>query len=103
MRAVTDDTFDAEVLNAAKPVVVDFWAPWCGPCKAIEPGLDELASAHDAVEFVKIDIDENPRVASRYSVLSLPTVMLFAGGELRETVVGARPKKHFEKTFSAYL
>jgi thioredoxin 1 len=103
MRTVTDDTFDAEVLNAAKPVVVDFWAPWCGPCKAIEPGLDELASAHDAVEFVKIDIDENPRVASRYSVLSLPTVMLFAGGELRETVVGARPKKHFEKTFSAYL
>jgi len=103
MRAVTDDTFDAEVLNAAKPVVVDFWAPWCGPCKAIEPGLDELASAHDAVEFVKIDIDENPRVASRYSVLSLPTVMLFACGELRETVVGARPKKHFEKTFSAYL
>jgi len=103
MRTVTDDTFDAEVLNAAKPVVVDFWAPWCGPCKAIEPGLDELASAHDAVEFVKIDIDENPRVASRYSVLSLPTVMLFSGGELRETVVGARPKKHFEKTFSAYL
>jgi thioredoxin 1 len=103
MRAVTDETFAAEVLNAGKPVVVDFWAPWCGPCKAIEPGLDELAAAHGAVEFVKIDIDDNPRVASRYSVLSLPTVMLFAEGELRETVVGARPKKHFEKTFSAYL
>jgi thioredoxin 1 len=103
MRAVTDDTFDVEVLNAGKPVVVDFWAPWCGPCKAIEPGLDELAAAHDAVEFVKIDIDDNPRVASRYGVLSLPTVMLFEGGEPRETVVGARPKKHFEKTFGAYL
>ena len=103
MRAVTDETFDAEVLNAGKPVVVDFWAPWCGPCKAIEPGLDELASAHAAVDFVKIDIDDNPRIASRYGVLSLPTVMLFAEGELRETVVGARPKKHFEKTFSAYL
>jgi thioredoxin 1 len=103
VRAVTDDTFDTEVLNAGTPVVVDFWAPWCGPCKAIEPGLDELASAHDAVEFVKIDIDDNPRVASRYGVLSLPTVMLFAGGEPRETVVGARPKKHFEKTFSAYF
>ena len=103
MRAVTDDTFDAEVLNAGKPVVVDFWAPWCGPCKAIEPGLDELEAAHDAVEFVKIDIDDNPRVASRYGVLSLPTVMLFEGGEPRETVVGARPKKHFEKRFGAYL
>jgi thioredoxin 1 len=103
VRAVTDDTFDTEVLNAGTPVVVDFWAPWCGPCKAIEPGLDELASAHDAVEFVKIDIDDNPRAASRYGVLSLPTVMLFAGGEPRETVVGARPKKHFEKTFSAYF
>jgi thioredoxin 1 len=103
VRAVTDDTFDTEVLNAGTPVVVDFWAPWCGPCKAIEPGLDELASAHDAVEFVKIDIDDNPRVASRYGVLSLPTVMLFAGGEPRATVVGARPKKHFEKIFSAYL
>jgi thioredoxin 1 len=103
MRSVTDETFERDVLQCGKAVVVDFWAPWCGPCKAIEPGLDELASAHDAVEFVKIDIDENPRVASRYGVLSLPTVMLFAGGELRETVVGARPKKHFEKTFSAYL
>jgi thioredoxin len=103
VRAVTDETFDTEVLNAGKPVVVDFWAPWCGPCKAIEPALDELASAHDDVEFVKIDIDDNPRAASRYGVLSLPTVMLFAGGEPRETVVGARPKKHFEKTFGAYL
>jgi thioredoxin 1 len=103
VHAVTDETFDTEVLNAGKPVVVDFWAPWCGPCKAIEPALDELASAHGAVEFVKIDIDDNPRAASRYGVLSLPTVMLFAGGEPRETVVGARPKKHFEKTFSAYF
>jgi thioredoxin 1 len=103
VRAVTDETFDTEVLNPGKPVVVDFWAPWCAPCKAIEPALDELASAHDAVEFVKIDIDDNPRAASRYGVLSLPTVMLFAGGEPRETVVGARPKKHFEKTFSAYF
>ena len=103
MRTVTDETFDAEVLKAGKPVVVDFWAPWCGPCKAIEPGLDELASAHTAVDFVKIDIDDNPRVASRYGVLSLPTVMLFAAGELRETVVGARPKKHFEKTFREYF
>ena len=103
MRSVTDETFEREVLQAGNAVVVDFWAPWCGPCKAIEPALDELAETTDNVEFVKLDIDENPRTADTYGVLSLPTVMLFEGGELRETVYGARPKKHFAKTFSPYL
>ncbi len=98
MREVTDETFAAEVLEAERPVVVDFWAPWCGPCKAIEPALDELA-----LDVVKIDIDANPETAARYGVLSIPTVMLFAGGEPRETVLGARPKKHFEKVFAPYL
>ena len=103
MRAVTDDTFDADVLGAGKPVVVDFWAPWCGPCKAIAPALEELAGANAGVEFVKLDIDDNPRTASRFGVLSIPTVMLFEGGEARETVYGARPKKHFQKTFEPYF
>jgi thioredoxin 1 len=103
VRAVTDDTFDTDVLGAGKPVVVDFWAPWCGPCKAIEPALEELAGANAGVEFVKLDIDENPRTASRFGVLSIPTVMLFEGGEARETVYGARPKKHFQKTFAPYF
>jgi thioredoxin 1 len=103
VREVTDETFEREVLQSQKAVVVDFTAPWCGPCKAIEPALDELADTTDNVEFVKIDIDENPRTADAYGVLSLPTVMLFAGGELRETVYGARPKKHFQKTFSPYF
>ena len=103
MRTVTDETFDAEVLQAGKPVVVDFWAPWCGPCKAIEPTLEELAEANAGVEFVKLDIDENPRTADRLGVLSIPTVMLFAGGEARETVYGARSKKHFQKTFQPYF
>jgi thioredoxin 1 len=98
MRDVTDETFDAEVLQAGHPVVVDFWAPWCGPCKAIEPVLEELP-----LEVVKIDIDENPRVANRYGVLSLPTVILFADGEPREEVFGARSKKHYERAFAAYL
>jgi len=103
VRAVTDDTFEQDVLLAERPVVVDFWAPWCGPCKAIEPALDELAGATDRVEFVKIDIDENPHTADAYGVLSLPTVILFEAGQPRETVYGARPKKHFEKTFAPYF
>jgi thioredoxin 1 len=98
MREVTDETFAAEVLEAERAVVVDFWAPWCGPCKAIEPALEQLA-----LDVVKLDIDANPETAARYGVLSIPTVMLFAGGEPRETVLGARPKKHFEKVFAAYL
>jgi thioredoxin 1 len=103
MRAVTDESFETEVLAAGRPVVVDFWAPWCGPCKAIEPALDELAQTTDKVDFVKLDIDENPSIADRYGVLSLPTVILFADGEPRETVYGARPKKHFYKKFSPYF
>ena len=103
MRAVTDETFDEQVLAAGRPVIVDFWAPWCGPCKAIEPALEELAAASDRAEFVKLDIDENPRVASRYGVLSIPTVILFEGGEPKVTVLGTRPKRHFEQTFASYL
>ena len=103
MRAVTDETFDAEVLQAGLPVVVDFWAPWCGPCKAIEPALRSWPPPPKTVEFVKIDIDENPGIANRYGVLSIPTVILFEGGEVRHTVLGARPKKHFARTFAEYL
>lgn len=102
MRDVTDATFEQEVLASDRPVVVDFWAPWCGPCKAIEPALDELA-AESSPGFVKLDIDANPSTADRFGVLSLPTVILFAGGEPRVTVYGARPKKHFAKVFADYL
>jgi thioredoxin 1 len=84
-------------------VVVDFWAPWCGPCKAIEPTLEELAAESARATFVKLDIDANPGVASRYGVLSIPTVMVFSGGEPRTTVVGARPKKHFAKALADHL
>jgi thioredoxin 1 len=102
MRSVDDETFDQEVLQADGPVLVDFTAPWCGPCRTIVPALEELAE-EAGIQLVSIDIDENPATAARYSVLSLPTVILFTAGEPRETVFGARPKKHFAKAFANYL
>jgi thioredoxin len=103
VREITDATFDAEVLRAQKPVVIDFWAPWCGPCKAVEPVLADLAERHSGVEFAKLNIDENPVVASRYGVLAIPTAILFDGGEARETVVGARPRSHYEAAWATWL
>ena len=103
MLDVDDQTFETDVLQAARPVVVDFWAPWCGPCRAVTPVLEQLAETTEKVGFVKLDIDENPVTASRYDVLSIPTVILFAGGEARETVVGARPRSHYERAFADYL
>jgi thioredoxin len=104
MRDVTDATFESEVLRAETPVVVDFWAPWCGPCHAVEPVLAALAEAHEGrVEFVKLDIDQNLQTASRYEVLSIPTAILFEGGEPRETVVGARPRSYYEQAWSGWL
>jgi thioredoxin 1 len=103
VRDVTDSSFENEVLQAGGPVVVDFWAPWCGPCKAVTPVLEQLAAETEKVEFVKLNIDDNPAVASRYDVLSIPTVILFDGGKPQETLVGARPPAHFRKAFAAYL
>ena len=103
MREITDASFEEDVLRAERPVVVDFWAPWCGPCKNVTRALEELADETDDVEFVMLDIDENPVTASRYDVLSIPTVILFTGGEAQETVIGARPAKHFREAFASYL
>ena len=104
IKEVTDATFEQEVLRSDRPVVVDFWAPWCGPCRMIAPILDELASQHgDRVEFAKLNVDDNPQTAARFNVLSIPMVTLFENGEPQETVVGARPKSHYESAWSRWL
>ena len=103
LQEVTDDTFEDEVIKSDGPVVVDFWAPWCGPCKAISPILQEMAGEHDNIKFRKLNVDENQRTAVQFSVLSIPTVILFDDGEAKETVVGARSKSHFEKTWANWL
>ncbi|HEU6444449.1 MAG TPA: thioredoxin [Gaiellaceae bacterium] len=104
MREVTDASFDQEVLRADRPVVVDFWAPWCGPCHALEPVLERLEDeAGGRVGFAKLNVDQNPLTASRYEVLALPTAILFAGGEARDAVVGARSPSHYQRAWATWL
>ena len=95
---VTDATFDKDVLKANEPVVVDFWAEWCGPCRMIAPALEEISkSLNGKVKIVKLNVDENPGIASKYGIMSIPTLMLFKGGELASRQVGAAPKQKLEQ------
>ena len=97
-------TFEAEVLGSPVPVVVDFWAPWCKPCEAIEPHLRSLVEEWgQRARLVRVNIDEEPGISSRYGVLSLPTVILFADGEPRATVYGAQPRARYERDFAPHL
>jgi thioredoxin 1 len=104
VRTVSGEEFEREVLGAAVPVVVDFWAPWCGPCKAVEPILVRLADQSGGrVDFVRLDVDADPVTASRYDVLTLPTAILFESGEPRAVVAGARKQRDYERAWAAWL
>jgi thioredoxin 1 len=95
---VSDTDFESEVLKAAGPVVVDFWAEWCGPCRMIAPALEEIAgSLNGKVKIVKLNVDENPQTASKYGVMSIPTLMIFKNGEMASRQVGAAPKQKLEQ------
>ena len=100
---ITDNNFDAEVLEADKPVLVDFWAPWCGPCRIVAPALEEIAGERDDLRIVKLNTDENQQTAAAFQVLSIPTMILFKGGQPVKTVIGAYPKKKLEQELEPAL
>jgi thioredoxin 1 len=94
LKAVTDASFKQDVLENTKPVLVDFWAPWCGPCRMIAPILDQIAADYpDDLEIVKVNIDENPEIAAKYGVLNIPMLNVYVEGQVAKTIIGAKPKR----------
>ena len=101
---VTDDTFNAEVLKSDLPVLVDFWAEWCGPCKMVSPVLEEIAGEYpDKITVAKVNIDENPSIARDYQIMSIPTMSVFEKGQIVKSIVGARPKAAILKELSDFI
>jgi thioredoxin 1 len=100
---VTDNNFQAEVLESEKPVLVDFWAAWCGPCRVVAPVLEEIASERDDLRIVKLDVDANQQTAANYDVLSIPTMILFKNGQVAKKIIGAYPKKRLESELESEL
>lgn len=98
VKDINTDVFENEVLKSKIPVVIDFWAPWCGPCRVFSPTIEEVSKGYDArVKFLKMNTDENESIASEYNIMSIPTVLLFEGGEVKAMSVGAVPKTEFKK------
>ena len=100
---VTDSNFQAEVLESEQPVLVDFWAPWCGPCRVVGPVLEEIAAERDDLRIVKLNVDENQQTAANFQVLSIPTMILFKNGQVAKKIIGAYPKKRLESELESEL
>ena len=104
LKAVTDASFKQDVLESTKPVLVDFWAPWCGPCRMVAPILNEIASDYsEKIEIVQVNIDDNPEVAARYGVLNIPMLNVYVGGQVAKTIVGAKPKRALLKDLTEFI
>jgi len=103
-RAVTDATFEAEVLKSAKPVIVDYWAEWCGPCRQVSPVLEEIASEHaEKLDIVKLNVDQNPVVTQRYGIMNIPTMSVFKDGQVVKEIVGAKPKSALLRELADFI
>ena len=103
-KAVTDATFEAEVLKSSKPVIVDYWAEWCGPCRMIAPVLEEIATEYgEKIDVVKLNVDENPSVAQRYQILAIPTLNVFQNGEVVKQIKGAKPKSALLRDLAEFI
>jgi len=103
-KKVTDDSFEVDVLKNEKPVVVDYWAEWCGPCRMVAPVLEEIATEHgDKIDIVKLNVDENPKVAMKYGIMNIPTLGVFSGGEVVKEIVGARPKSALLRELAEFI
>jgi thioredoxin 1 len=103
-RAVTEASFKDDVLDSEKTILVDFWAEWCGPCKAVGPILDEIADEHgDKIEIVKLNVDEHSQVAIDYGITSIPALKIFQNGKVVQTIIGAKPKSELESDLAAYI